>query len=66
MRRGSFFKELNMIDQWFFILVAIIIVSGGVKITFGNININNRNKDDDLKKTARFPLFFEGVSSPKK
>jgi len=28
-------------------LVAIIIVSGGVKITFGNININNRNKEDD-------------------
>lgn len=47
MRRGSFFKELIMPDLWFVILVAIIIVSGGVKITFGNININNRNKDDD-------------------
>ena len=47
VRRGSLKKELIMSDLWFVILVAVIVVSGGVKITFGNININNRNKNDD-------------------
>ena len=47
VKRGSLKKELIMSDLWFVILVAVIVVSGGVKITFGNININNRNKNDD-------------------
>ena len=39
-----------MPDLWFVILMAIILISGGVKITLSNININNRHTNDENKK----------------
>jgi len=45
-KRDYLKKELIVPELRFVILAAVIVVSGGVKITFGNININN-NKNDD-------------------
>ena len=39
-----------MPDLWFVILMAVILISGGVKITLSNININNRHTNDENKK----------------
>ena len=47
MNVSSLQRERIMPDLWFVIMVVIFVVGGGIKVTFGNININNRNKDDD-------------------
>ena len=39
-----------MPDLWFVILMAVILIFGGVKITLSNININNRHTNDENKK----------------
>jgi len=47
VRQSSTTKEQRMIEYWPIFLVAGALISGGIKVTFGNISINSRNKKED-------------------